>query len=352
MLWATQGSPVIFLPRALVVRLTAEETRTLLAHELAHYRRRDHWVRWLEVLVLGVYWWNPVAWIARQGLQRSEEECCDAWVLSVLPNAAAVYARTILKTVEFLTADCRPSPALASGLGPVHVLERRFEMILHTRPSHRVGVLARCALMMLALVVLPLSARGQRPAVPDSSDAVSNLEKPKEALLPEVPQANSDAPANVAESKGAPAPGDTRIPSDLPPVKSDVPANMADGRYPKIPAGSRLVASSQPGANDTEHRLERLEKMVQSLVAEVQGQQHWHRYVNLTTPKSTIGTASAAGAGTMAAQPSLSDLKKHRIDLEDELERIKDEMEKVDGQIAKLQSARSPKHGANEAIPQ
>jgi hypothetical protein len=42
-------------------------------------------------------------------------------------------------------------------------------------------------------------------------------------------------------------------------------------------------------------------------------------------------------------------LKKHRIDLEDELERIKDEMEKVDEQIAKLQSARSPKHGANES---
>jgi beta-lactamase regulating signal transducer with metallopeptidase domain len=83
MLWATQRSPVIFLPRALVERLTAEQTLTLLAHELAHYRRRDHWVRWLEVIVLGVYWWKPAAWIARQGLQRSEEECCDAWVLSV-----------------------------------------------------------------------------------------------------------------------------------------------------------------------------------------------------------------------------------------------------------------------------
>jgi uncharacterized protein YdcH (DUF465 family) len=90
--------------------------------------------------------------------------------------------------------------------------------------------------------------------------------------------------------------------------------------------------------------------MMQSLVAEVHGQQHSHPYVNnLVSPMSTLGIATASGSGTMAAQPSLSDLKKHRIDLEDELERIKDEMEKVDEQIAKLQSARSPKHGANES---
>ncbi len=179
MLWVMQRSPVIFLPRTLVDRLGPEQLLTVLAHELAHYRRHDHWVRWLEVLVVGVYWWHPVAWIARRQLKRSEEECCDAWVLWVLPEAAAVYARTILETVDFLTADHHPSPALASGLGPVHVLERRFKMILHTRPAHRGGFLAKCALMLLALVVLPFSARAQRePAATETAPAV---EAPKGA---------------------------------------------------------------------------------------------------------------------------------------------------------------------------
>ncbi len=170
MLSAMLHSPVIFLPRKLVERLAPEQVLTLLAHELAHYRRRDHWVRWLEMLVLGIYWWHPVAWIARRQLQRAEEECCDAWVLQVLPDAAAAYARTILEAVDFLNTDRRPSPVLASGLGPVHALERRFEMILHTRPAHRGGLMAKCALMLLALVVLPLSAKAQRePAATEAA---------------------------------------------------------------------------------------------------------------------------------------------------------------------------------------
>ena len=36
-----------------------EAAALILAHELAHLRRRDHWVRALELFVSTVYWWNP-----------------------------------------------------------------------------------------------------------------------------------------------------------------------------------------------------------------------------------------------------------------------------------------------------
>ena len=55
------------------------EQDAVLAHELAHLKRRDHWVRRLEAIVLGLYWWYPGAWWARRQLERAEEECCDAW---------------------------------------------------------------------------------------------------------------------------------------------------------------------------------------------------------------------------------------------------------------------------------
>jgi predicted nucleic acid-binding Zn-ribbon protein len=42
--------------------------------------------------------------------------------------------------------------------------------------------------------------------------------------------------------------------------------------------------------------------------------------------------------------PALSDLKKQRIDVEDEMENLKDRLAKIDDQIAKLQSARAPKN--------
>jgi hypothetical protein len=355
-----QGWPVFFLLRTLVDRLSPEQLLTVLAHELAHYRRHDHWVRWLEVLVVGVYWWHPVAWIARRQLKRSEEECCDAWVLWVLPDAAAVYARTILDTVDFLTADHHPSPVLACGLGPVHVLERRFKMILHTRPAHRGGFLAKCALMLLALVVLPLSARAQRE--PAATEAAPTLDAPKgrpQNRLPDtnpVPTTEPVAPAGATSTApagpaaGPEVPGTAFTPSVGAAAGAPAPsaAPAGPGLGPEVPATafapSVVAGSAAAGSNPTEDRLSRLEKMVQMIVTEMHGQQHSRNI------RWTVGNQSSSsnGAGIGSESLSLSDLKKQRIDLEDEMENLKERMDKVDAQIAKLQSARSGNHPASE----
>src|SRR5579859_624246 len=81
MLWAVGGSPRLLIPVALWGRLDPGERDTILLHELAHWRRRDHWVRWIELAATTIYWWNPVCWIARRELREAEEQCCDAWVL-------------------------------------------------------------------------------------------------------------------------------------------------------------------------------------------------------------------------------------------------------------------------------
>ena len=83
---------------------TQQAGGALVAHELAHFRRRDHWVRWLEAVVLAVYWWHPVAWWARRGLRAAEERCCDAWAVWLLDGNARSYGETLLVTVDFLSA--------------------------------------------------------------------------------------------------------------------------------------------------------------------------------------------------------------------------------------------------------
>jgi beta-lactamase regulating signal transducer with metallopeptidase domain len=61
LLWALAGRAHLLFPAVLWGRLSAEQRDTLLLHELAHLRRRDHWVRRLEVVAVGLYWWLPVA---------------------------------------------------------------------------------------------------------------------------------------------------------------------------------------------------------------------------------------------------------------------------------------------------
>jgi hypothetical protein len=93
--------------------------------------------------------------------------------------------------------------------------------------------------------------------------------------------------------------------------------------------------------------LARLEKMVQMLVAEKHGQ-HNNFARTAVGAGSPFGLPKGEGAGSESV--SLSDLKKQRIDLEDELENIKERMDKVDAQIAKLQSARSPQYPAGGSL--
>ncbi len=108
MLWALGRSPRLLVPADLLARLTPDQLATLLAHELAHWRRRDDRVRWLEFAVLTIYWWCPLAWWARRQLHHAEEECCDAWVVSLLPDSAKAYALALVETLDFLSVHRPP----------------------------------------------------------------------------------------------------------------------------------------------------------------------------------------------------------------------------------------------------
>ncbi|MFO0863342.1 MAG: M56 family metallopeptidase [Gemmataceae bacterium] len=85
MLWVRGFAARLILPADLLPRLVGQQGDALLLHELAHWKRGDHWVRRLEMLVLGLYWWCP-ARLVGQGphAEECEEECCDAWVVSTL----------------------------------------------------------------------------------------------------------------------------------------------------------------------------------------------------------------------------------------------------------------------------
>lgn len=153
LLWMVIGRPKIYLPAGLLGSLDATELDTLLAHELAHVRRRDHWVRWLEFVVQGVYWWNPLVPLARRQVQAHEEECCDALVVDVLP--ARSYASAIVQTLDFL-AGAIPLPAPASGLRRVLPLKHRLTRILDGGSAGRLGTASRIVLGTLAVGLLPL----------------------------------------------------------------------------------------------------------------------------------------------------------------------------------------------------
>lgn len=180
MLWTLTGKTSLLLPTSLWAQLTWEQQRTLLVHELAHVRRKDHWVRILEIFVTALYWWHPVTWWAKRELREAEEACCDAWVTTTLPEAQKSYAMALLATVDFLADVRRPLPLAASGVGHVRHLQRRVTMIMRgttPRSLSWYGCLGLISLGMALLPVMPTLAQ-QPPAAPRQPDAPDRPERP------------------------------------------------------------------------------------------------------------------------------------------------------------------------------
>ena len=65
--------PRVYLPSS----LTEPQLSHVLAHERAHLARHDHWWKPLGFLLLSVYWFNPVLWMAYHLLCKDIELACD-----------------------------------------------------------------------------------------------------------------------------------------------------------------------------------------------------------------------------------------------------------------------------------
>ena len=69
----------------------------IVAHEMAHIKRKDHWWKPLGYLILSVYWFNPVIWVAYILLCRDIELACDEKVIrNMTKEEKADYSQILL----------------------------------------------------------------------------------------------------------------------------------------------------------------------------------------------------------------------------------------------------------------
>ena len=178
MLWGLPPATILFPPDLLDV-LDRRAQQTLLLHELAHYRRRDHWIRLLEILATVLYWWHPCVWWGRRELRAAEEECCDAWVILQKPENRSVYARALMSVIDRLGGTQVRIPPAASGIGDFQAAAKRLHTIMLGSPQREMTRWGRATMTCVALPLLLLAPTFAQTDEPATADPTPELPLPR-----------------------------------------------------------------------------------------------------------------------------------------------------------------------------
>jgi beta-lactamase regulating signal transducer with metallopeptidase domain len=155
---------VVVLPSIAVERISTDELRPVLAHELAHLRHWDPWVNWLQA-VLGVVWWfNPFYHLLSKVIREVREECRDDAVLAANLSSSQDYSLSMLAVAALARPQSQPNIALHSSGHKLHPLAGRLARIADPSIPRQARLTAPqlCLLMLCALVILPGLALSRR----------------------------------------------------------------------------------------------------------------------------------------------------------------------------------------------
>lgn len=185
--------PRLLIPSSVVNRLSKQELRMVLMHELAHVRRRDVLLNWLIIGVRALHWFNPFVWLAMRQLRAGRELVCDEMVLVRLePPERLTYGNSLIKLIEDFSRS-RFSPSLLRAVSGNLETKRRITMIADF------GEKARSVQFLFAAIVVGLCCFTFTRA----ADKDSNV---RSAELP-----NKESPARVLELKVSAVPAETGV---------------------------------------------------------------------------------------------------------------------------------------------
>lgn len=144
--------PRIYLSSA----LSEVEIDYVVAHEKAHLSRKDHLWKPFGYLILCVYWFNPICWIAYLFLCKDIELACDE---KVIKNMSFVdkkeYSRALLScaTQRHLVMAC------PLAFGEVGVQERVKTVLNYRKPAFGLSIAAIIICIIVAICFLTNPSR-------------------------------------------------------------------------------------------------------------------------------------------------------------------------------------------------
>lgn len=197
------ASPTLLLPVKLPPK---EELALILAHEMAHCRRRDIQRKLVILLARAVHWFNPlVHWMAGQAQREIELACDETVAASRPPQWRQAYCQALLHAID---AAGQPAPVLSTRFAlEKQEIMRRFARVM--RPVKGKKGAAVFGLMALLALLCCCGLRVQLPGGESTSEpasaAVSGTASESGTSAPaeennEPPETKESTAARIAET--------------------------------------------------------------------------------------------------------------------------------------------------------
>ena len=307
--------PAVLLPAKMFEGATKIQLEHVLRHELAHLARCDDWTNLVQQVIKAFLFFHPaVGWLSRR-IVVEREIACDDHVLAATrtPRAYALFLTEFAGRMQ-----CRDVAAAPAAWSNKHQLKERITMIMDPNRNSsprlaraRVGALTAVAALIaiLGLHVGPrLALAAEKPTVADRDDVAITKETQSDKTVSPPPRHQvesttestvstvtsiSVAPRqSIASVDQVPAPLSPVVESSprpkpqphvasattlgpLPPLTAPrpiaAPARAGDVFDQSAPVPPAPPKRRNPGDDSIERRLERLEQMVESLVAKEKG---------------------------------------------------------------------------------
>ncbi len=148
--------PIILIPAGILASLPAEQVEAILLHELAHIRRNDYFVNFLQNIAETVFFFNPgLLWISSI-LREERENCCDDIALAQTQNKVGF----VQALISFKEHEMYGSSYAVAFPGKRNYLLRRVSRIMSNKnmnfgPGERIFFI--CSILILSALMTAAS---------------------------------------------------------------------------------------------------------------------------------------------------------------------------------------------------
>lgn len=206
--------PVILLPVTALNNLTTAQAEAVILHELAHIKRNDYIINFVQCFIELVMFFNPFVKMLGNAARKERENCCDDWVLNYRYNkhdyasALMLLEQSRLTSVQFALAATNGKKNLLDRIKRLFAAEPQVNFSLLQKIKFSAVSILLAATVLLVLPFIDNNKTAVAETVPLATTTQENI-----AATPLFASINETQGDNYSEIKPLPVITNDAVPA-------------------------------------------------------------------------------------------------------------------------------------------